>query len=298
MELPVLSGEPSRQRSKGWSTGSVGVIVSEQAGICLVTASAAAVRMCIPLRGGSVYHQAEQQATSRAGHCWVYLPDRGLHLTSTEDHFGVEISLQKPQLQRILQTMRADPQDHSADFLLEVTLQGNTAQRAVRAFPALLQHLLAAKAYGPDAIKIAEDVTYRFVARLLVASLTAQHEAPTHTRALQAVDHACSFLMANLNRRATLAALEAEVAVSSRTLQQAFNTHLGSSAGEWFRRQRLQVAWHLLVSSQLTNVTEAALACGFMHLGRFAGEFRAQFGCSPREVCSQALAGHSARGET
>jgi AraC-like DNA-binding protein len=287
VDFEPLSVGPFHLRSTGWSTGNVGVTIGEQSAIRLITAHSDVVRLWIPLRGGSRYRQAAQRAASEAGESWVYLSDLGVHLNTSDNHLGVALSLDKVQLRHTVQAMQADPADEVADALREISLHSSAAKRALRMLPALLHHLHEVQRYGPDAVKHAEDMAYRFVAFLLTDKSEQPRELMTSRRAQQVVDNACSFMMTRLESPPTMTAVESQVGVSSRTLQAAFITCLHTSPCDWFRRQRLHVARHLLATGRVASVTEAALACGFQHLGRFAGEFRAQFGLSPHKVIYQ-----------
>lgn len=280
---PVSVGS-FRQRSTGWCSGSVGVTVAEQSAIRLVTAHCEVARLCIPVTGGSRYRQGGRRAASQGGQSWVYLSDQGVNLTTTDDHQGVAFALTKAQLRHTVQTMQANPFDNVADEMCEITLHSAAGQQAVRMLPAMLQHLHSAQDHGPDAVKQAEDVAYRFVAYLLADPGARPHERLTRKREQQVVDASCCYMMAHLDHPPTLTAIEAEVGVSARTLQLAFAARLETSPTEWFKRQRLQVALHLLGTRRVATVTDAALACGFHNLGRFAGEFRAQFGLSPNAL--------------
>lgn len=284
VDFSPLSARPFRQRSTGWNTGSVGVTIGEQSAIKLETIRSEVVRLCVPVRGSSHYRQAGLRASSQAGQSWVYLSDKGVSLRTSDDHSGVAIALSKGQLQHTVQTMAADPRDGAADHMREIDLRTPEARQGLRMLPALLVYLQGARSVGPDAVRVAEDVAYRFLAYLLADPELQRREVLTARRSRQVVDTACSFMMAHLDHPPTLTAVELEVGVSARTLQTAFAQHLGVAPGDWFKWQRYQVAHHLLRTRQVASVTEAALTCGFPHLGRFAVEFRARFGQSPSEL--------------
>lgn len=89
----------------------------------------------------------------------------------------------------------------------------------------------------------------------------------------------------NPGRRWTLDDMAAVSGVGRRRLQQAFRDYVGETPTRWLLRVRLDQAYRLLVSETETiTVHEVAYACGFNHLGRFAQEFRARFGCLPSEI--------------
>lgn len=76
--------------------------------------------------------------------------------------------------------------------------------------------------------------------------------------------------------------LAAEAGVSLRTLQEGFQSRFGTSLTGYQREQRLVRAHRMLSSpSGESTVADVALACGFVHLGRFARDYRARYGITP-----------------
>jgi AraC-like DNA-binding protein len=83
----------------------------------------------------------------------------------------------------------------------------------------------------------------------------------------------------------------AEVAgVRPRTLETHFRTFLGTTPLGWVRRMRLHHARRSLLANRDRTVTEAALASGFDQLGRFAAQYRAEFGELPSETLQRVRA--------
>jgi AraC-like DNA-binding protein len=76
--------------------------------------------------------------------------------------------------------------------------------------------------------------------------------------------------------------LAAEAGVSLRTLQEGFRSRFGTSLTGYQREQRL-VRAHRMLSFPPgdTTVADVALACGFVHLSRFAQDYRARYGITP-----------------
>jgi transcriptional regulator GlxA family with amidase domain len=69
-----------------------------------------------------------------------------------------------------------------------------------------------------------------------------------------------------------------------------FKRHGEASPLAYARHQRLQAA-HLALRTAAraggaarASVTDVALAHGFVHMGRFSAQYRAQFGCLPSET--------------
>lgn len=96
------------------------------------------------------------------------------------------------------------------------------------------------------------------------------------------------YIRANVDRVPTLAEIANHACVSPRTLEAAFKRHAGLAPLAYARRCRLQAVHEVLRAAQhegrSINVTDVALAYGFLHMGRFAAQYREQFGCSPSET--------------
>jgi AraC-like DNA-binding protein len=80
--------------------------------------------------------------------------------------------------------------------------------------------------------------------------------------------------------------LASEVFVSGRALQEAFRREVGQPPMTYLRQIRLRRVHDDLASAAPGSVTVGAVASrwGFLHLGRFAGAYRAAFGVSPSET--------------
>ncbi len=104
--------------------------------------------------------------------------------------------------------------------------------------------------------------------------------------------HALRYLSDRLDEPVKLDALAAAAGVRPRTLEAHFRAYLGTTPLGWVRRRRLARArQQLLAAADRESVTGVALANGFTELGRFAGQYRNQFG----ELPSQTL--RAARGK-
>lgn len=90
---------------------------------------------------------------------------------------------------------------------------------------------------------------------------------------LLAADPAAALQPADLARAA---------GVSLRTLQEGFRSRFGTSLTAHQRALRLEHAHRLLTAARDdATVTDIALACGFLHLGRFARDYRLRYGVAP-----------------
>jgi AraC-like DNA-binding protein len=73
------------------------------------------------------------------------------------------------------------------------------------------------------------------------------------------------------------------IGVSERTLQYAFHEHVGMSPLAYLRRCRLNRVRSALLAADAksTTVTQVAMQFGFLHLGRFAGDYKQVFEEAP-----------------
>ena len=102
------------------------------------------------------------------------------------------------------------------------------------------------------------------------------------------VRRAKEYIHAHLDRALTLCEIADHACVSARTLEAAFRRQGEPSPLSYAREQRLKAAHELLCnasrSGRPVGVTEVALNFGFVHLGRFAEQYRKRFGCSPSDT--------------
>jgi AraC-like DNA-binding protein len=107
--------------------------------------------------------------------------------------------------------------------------------------------------------------------------------APWQVRAVE------EFIFANADQPLSLGNLAGIAGVSARSLQFMFPRHRGCSPMEFLRRVRFErVRNELLHPIHETTVTSAAMRWGFLHLGRFAAEYRARFNESPSATLHRA----------
>ena len=79
--------------------------------------------------------------------------------------------------------------------------------------------------------------------------------------------------------------IAAHCGVTPRALQLGFRKAFDMSPMRYLREVRLDEAHYRLSRRRnRERVTDVALACGFLHLGRFAQHYRARFGRCPSEA--------------
>lgn len=95
------------------------------------------------------------------------------------------------------------------------------------------------------------------------------------------------YLRANRHRPVSIDELCAAVGVPARTLHLAFHEAWGMPPGHYMKLQRLNDAHQaLLEAGATTTVSQIAMDCGFLHLGRFAVDYHALFGGTPSETAN------------
>jgi AraC-like DNA-binding protein len=90
-------------------------------------------------------------------------------------------------------------------------------------------------------------------------------------------------IQARLTEPITIADIASEVGISIRALQRGFVRYFGVPPSEYLRTQRLRRAHADLVAGDpaITSVADVAARWGFVHLGRFAAQYRQEYQRSP-----------------
>ena len=96
------------------------------------------------------------------------------------------------------------------------------------------------------------------------------------------------YIHANLDQALMLDDIARRACVCPRTLEITFKRHESMSPLAYARNARIQAVHQALERGQVLSVTDVALSYGFNHMGRFAAQYRQQFGCSPSETLRQA----------
>ena len=131
------------------------------------------------------------------------------------------------------------------------------------------------------------------MARLAAASLLEMYpqqrpvrRRPEGTALSVHVRAAVEYIQDHARMPITTSSLARHLDVSLRALQEAFQRDLQTTPNAYIRQVRLdRVRQELLVSDPTAvSVREVAAAWGFAHLGRFAQQYAAEFGESPRDT--------------
>ena len=108
-------------------------------------------------------------------------------------------------------------------------------------------------------------------------------------RNIAALGRVEDWITANLAQPITRADLCDVSGLSARALTRAFARLHGRGPLQFVRDRRVEAAQRILFGSQPgeTTVTQVAMDMGFLHLGRFATDYRARFGESPSDTLSK-----------
>jgi len=233
----------------------------------------------IAFRGGTVTCDRHLAA--------VLSPTREYRMRSEEGGARLNLILIKDALVRHLTTLHGEPLTAPLEFLPSLTLTAGFGQRLARFIALAVLEL-----EGSDALLRNPLAARDFVEFVMTGLLTSQPH--NYTRALQHrcrpiapsdVKRAIDFIEANLDAPISLVEVTAAAGVPGRTLFHHFHEFLGVTPMHYVRRARLQrVHDRLCRTGSETSVTEAAVSCGFVHLGRFSAAYRKQFGESPSET--------------
>ncbi len=98
-----------------------------------------------------------------------------------------------------------------------------------------------------------------------------------------------AYMDAHFQEPLSVADLAQVAGVPVRSLYDLFKRYKSQSPAELLRKKRLNASRDMLLSAdpEEMTVTEAAMACGFTHLGRFAEYYRAEFGETPSTTLSK-----------
>ena len=96
------------------------------------------------------------------------------------------------------------------------------------------------------------------------------------------LEKARSYIREHLAENLTLAHVGKAIHISAGYLSRIFNTLAGQSFCDYIRDERMTLARHLLISTDLT-VDEISVRCGYRTPGYFATVFKSAMGKSPME---------------
>lgn len=216
----------------------------------------------------------------------------GLHVKISDDHVGITFDLPHERVASVLEGLIERPV--SADFAFAPAFSltdglGSSVARVVT----FIEHELAVPeslmSIGPIAATL-EDLLIRTL--LFASRHTHSHllDAEAKGAAPANVRRAEAFMQAHAEDAIDLDRLAAVAGCSVRSLQTAFRRFRACTPMEALRRVRLEAAHHEIARGDSgASLVEIALKYHFSNQGRFARQYRAQFGKAPSETRRRAV---------
>ena len=239
----------------------------------------------LPLTGAARVSHRGQEVDASPARGTILSPDRPSRMDWRADCVKLMVQIDRAFLNRV------------AEERLGIALPGpirfDPAVELTRDAGRMLRSLTVAMARAIDAGSLS-------VERQNLRQLSAEHEIAQGLLSLQPsnishlMDRAATRVASRQLRRAIafihetyaeeihLETIAAAAGVHPRTLQIAFRQAMGMTPLSYLRKVRLDMA-HYRLSARVEpeSVTDVAFGCGYTHLGRFARDYRAQFGHSP-----------------
>ncbi|MGO3132751.1 MAG: AraC family transcriptional regulator [Alcaligenes sp.] len=241
----------------------------------------------IPLTGVAQYRQASTCLEIRPGMLFIVHPGEAFssamsadytHLTLQLDAASIDLEDDGPGLgmgyrRACFETARINAEGHARALsgILQAVCEDTVSGDSLLGLPAFRQTI--------------EKIVINAVRALPRCQMEHVSSVVT-TPAPFFVKRAEEYMHAHLTASIRVDDLVQAVGVSRRTLHAGFRNFRQTTPGAHLKRMKLDAARSALLNARDTgeNVTEVATRFGFFHLGKFARDFRSQFGQSPSEM--------------
>lgn len=244
----------------------------------------------VPVRGELKTGSGVDRAIATATRAAVYRCDRPTVMRGWRDDrcrmLAVKIS--RPALEEQLSTLLNRPVEGPIQFALPLDL---TEARAQQWWTFLRD--LATQSGDSDALSrhpmMADSLAGSVMTGLLLAARHNYREE-LDADALPArpatIQRAVDYIEEHLAEPLDVATIAKHVRLSVRSLQEGFQSSLGTTPMRYVRDLRLRRTRRDLVNADpaCDGVAQIAMRWGFTHLGRFAGQYRDAFGESPSDA--------------
>ncbi|ATY11657.1 AraC family transcriptional regulator [Amycolatopsis sp. AA4] len=245
--------------------------------------------LSLPVAGRARFAYGTASAVLRPGTASVVSPYRAFQLDFDDEFEQVVLRLDRPLVERTAALLAGRPGPVAVQF----DLRADTVSPGVLALVEAAIHLSAEGARPGHLEALLAETLLLGHPNTLSETLAADGKPPSSARVRRAMD----YLRAHLAESFSMAEVARHCGVSLRSLQIGFRRETGRTLSEWLREQRLDRARALLAAADpaSTTVTATAIACGFVHLGDFAAQFKRRFGESPSAVLRETDDGGSRR---
>jgi AraC-like DNA-binding protein len=266
----------------------------------LVPAMLDCYHLNLTLGGATQVTQAGRAASTSAGRRGVLFDPRApFTVRWSPEAVQYAIKLPRRQLEDHLAGLLGRPVTGPIDFGLTVDLTRPAGRNLLSAVHFLRGEL--ARPGGLATSPLARDQLEAFVMTQVLLAVPHGHREQLLTPTLPAqrtrVARVVELIDAHPDQPLTLTDMTRVAGVGARALQAGFRETLDTTPLAYLRRVRLErVRAELTETAGERSVTDVALRWGFAHLGRFAGQYRAQFGESPSDTVRRALRSHRTLG--
>ncbi|MET7669634.1 AraC family transcriptional regulator [Micromonospora luteifusca] len=241
----------------------------------------------IPRAGSTVVRHAGNTVTSTPGVASVLSPYDASDMHWSEGSPHRIFYADRRAVDRELARLLGRPVDDPIRFDVGMVMTTSTAQAWARGVAFLADELsrpMDASLF--DHPQVAARFEQALIGQLLLAH---QHthsdllaEPGHHPNPGRLVRRACALISDHHGEPLTVGDVAQALRVSVRTLQDCFRRELRTTPTAYLRACRLDAAHRALRAAEPgASVTTVALQHGFVHLGRFATEYRTRFGETP-----------------
>jgi AraC-like DNA-binding protein len=243
---------------------------------------------CIPVQGEVRVTSSEAAGVVADGYGAVLPPDELVTVDFRTGHGRIRtVMIEKNALENELTMMLGRGLDHPLqfDFQIDTATSGAALRRSLSIFSSELTEPGAPLAAPATAARLGQLV----MAGLLVSwrhNYSDQLAASAGDGSPQAIQVAVRAIENDPMGFHSVSQIARTSALSVRALEEGFQRHVGVSPMRYLRLTRLARAHAVLLAAdaEQTTATAVAYAWGFPHYGRFAAEYRKQYGRSPAET--------------
>ncbi|MEW2429483.1 AraC family transcriptional regulator [Micromonospora sp. NPDC047644] len=241
----------------------------------------------IPAAGSTLVRHAGQTVTSTPDVASVLSPYDSSDMRWSEGSPHRIFYADRRAVDRELARLLGRPVDEPIRLDAGMVMTTPTAQAWARGVTFLADELSRpADASLFDNPQVADRFAEGLIGKLLLAHRHSHSDLLTepahHPNPGRLVRRACALIADHHSEALTVGDIAEALRVSVRSLQDCFRRELRTTPTAYLRACRLDAAHRTLRSAAPgTSVTTVALQHGFLHLGRFATEYRSRFGEPP-----------------
>jgi AraC-like DNA-binding protein len=249
----------------------------------------------IPVAGDAAILCGNRRFHSTPDAASLVSPTLPLHMRWHAGNAQVCVRFERELVERHCAAHLGHALDRPLEFEPELRLDGPAGRYFLRLVTLFAEETMLARCPGAPSHPLANERVAAHMASALVNALiygqtsnvSAALAGASAAPAPHFVRRAEDYLRHHYAEAVTVEQLAAVAGVSVRTLFSGFRDFRDVTPMAYLRRVRLDKARQALQNGEArgaAGVTKVALDCGFSHLGRFAAQYRAQFGELPSQT--------------